>query len=311
MEWHWGLIALLVIWIGLAIWWVGHRRTQSAAIYSGFFLIGVGLAASFFVPMWLGYRSNESGQAELPEAVYLTNTFIVVASVGANFLAGAALASIGHAGIGRIFGWAPKASAIPRLVHAGTQLHREARFSRINWQVVTIPRVRSGFDEFAQRVRSAGYFEPLFHVLSADNAKRMLVLQGPETWTDSVTIRFGSRPIAAEPVVAVPGVTSVLAEDGASLVFSQALSGHVAAIVLLPKGHDEKQRQHFLVGAWGNPNDMKGSDVTECLNALLDVDIKCSMAVFPNTAAARLLATLRARDQKLRDGGSWLWTEFK
>jgi len=82
------LVIGLVLLVAITIWWVGYRRTPNSAFWSGVVLVVSGLAASLLVPL---HFVRDSG---LPEYSYLSNTFLIVAAVGANFVAGSVLAGL-------------------------------------------------------------------------------------------------------------------------------------------------------------------------------------------------------------------------
>ena len=73
-----GILALAV-----PIWLVSNRKSERVTFVAGCTLAVFGLAGSLWLPYWLS-ASDEAAR-------YLSNGCIIIASIGANFIASAAL----------------------------------------------------------------------------------------------------------------------------------------------------------------------------------------------------------------------------
>lgn len=81
------IVTAMVVFVAITIWVVASKKSERVTLWGGIALIGFGLAASLLVPTKLFPNIDKDS------ATYLSNTFIIVASVGANLVASAALMS--------------------------------------------------------------------------------------------------------------------------------------------------------------------------------------------------------------------------
>lgn len=86
-------ILVCLILIAVPIWLVNNTQffgtslkcRELVTFWNGVILVALGLAASLWIPHELFQELSSAGQS------YLSNTFLIVAAIGANFIASAAL----------------------------------------------------------------------------------------------------------------------------------------------------------------------------------------------------------------------------
>lgn len=188
----------------------------------------------------------------------------------------------------------------------------EAYFARVNWGAHLIDVAIPTLSKCAKALSDSGRAAPnIFHA-EEDARLGRLDDQKTEIWGDSISVNFGSRPVSGRPAVPVKGRTAMLAEKGASLVFSQLVSGAVGAMIYPPSSSVLAPiNEAYMVSFWENPAKVTKKDIEKLFDLLLEVDSFCSAAIYPNRRGSRVLAKLEAKDAVLKNGGSRIWVWFK
>lgn len=78
------IIGAIVVFVGISFSHVSKAQNQTITFRYGCALVSVGLALSLFFP-WL--VAQESGKVDVERMQYLSNTFLIMASIGANLIA--------------------------------------------------------------------------------------------------------------------------------------------------------------------------------------------------------------------------------
>lgn len=78
------LILSIVFFIGICLWRVSKDKTEKTTFRVGGILVAAGLGLSLFFPDWVSKMFGNIGQER---SQYLSNTFLIVASIGANLIA--------------------------------------------------------------------------------------------------------------------------------------------------------------------------------------------------------------------------------
>lgn len=204
-----------------------------------------------------------------------------------------------------------------KLIKTANRMYLESYFSRVNWGAHLLPLIKVVVAEYSDTQRKFGPKElhlSEFHlsIASEDAQKGLFVNQQSEIWGDSIEASLGSRPIPARAVVPVNGRIKTLTEVQASLVFSQAVSGNVIALIYPPSSDVAMAKKpYFVVDMWKNPREIRPLHIRNLLRLTQEIDIYCSAAIFPNKKGARLLAWLHAKDSILAEGGSRIWVWIK
>ncbi len=193
------------------------------------------------------------------------------------------------------------------------RMYQETRFARINWTAHLLPLAKAAVQEFSSIVETYGLQRPYISVLSDDVARGYFGGQTDEIWADSILVSFGNRAIPLQAVVPVKGRTRIVAEEQASLVFSQLASGNVLALIYPPTSElVQPLKPYYMVNCWRDPRDVSHSQIMELLSLMAEVDMFCGSITFPNPKGTRLLARLQAKDAAHANGGSrfWVWLQY-
>jgi hypothetical protein len=220
-----------------------------------------------------------------------------------------------------VIAWAWNSKSTKRLRDKGTKkmfriaekMRREAWFAHINWQAHAVTMFEECFDTFQKELADGGVATSMYwSSLRRDYERGHHRDVEREVWVDSICLSFGGRVLPGCPVVPVKGRLSALAEAGSVLVLSQTYSGHVLAIIYPPWSEVcSSERSFYMVDAWSDPRHITRRKLTKLFQMALEADTYCSAGISPSRRSGRILASFRAKDEVLRNGGSRIWNWLK
>jgi hypothetical protein len=189
----------------------------------------------------------------------------------------------------------------------------ESFHARVNWGNHLVPVVRQAFDEFAAMLQQQGRKPPYFSLLSETLASGAEVSGLDGQLGDSITIQFGSRPLATSSLNSLTGRSTVQAENRAALVFSQAAASGAVSALMYPPASDVSRpvREFFHVDFYSNPRLLSRSRAVELLEDLWDVDSLCSTQNSPSKASGKVIAKLQAREEALQGTSNGFLRHFR
>lgn len=77
-------IAGIVLFIGVCLWRVSVAKAERTTFWTGSILVATGLGLSLLFPAWI---SKLFANISPEQSQYLSNTFLIIASIGANLIA--------------------------------------------------------------------------------------------------------------------------------------------------------------------------------------------------------------------------------
>lgn len=198
-----------------------------------------------------------------------------------------------------------------RSIQRANRLAQEAKYRRLNFRYHVIPIVRKGLEEAQKLFREHGVVQIPPSITS--ELRHELEDTKETIWTDSITVRFGSRGLGIEPVVNLANQRAQLDENCGSLLISHSIAGHVMVMIAPPCSQvASSQKGNYLVEYWPDPCSLTVPKFHALLDLALKVSIFCSATTYPNTKGERLMASLQAKDSVLSNGGSrpWVWLMY-
>ena len=190
----------------------------------------------------------------------------------------------------------------------------ESYFARVNWKAHLVPIVREAVEEFGRKLEAEGYSRPYLSLLSEALSRGEIVLDSSNShFGDSISIQFGVRPIATNSMAPLGKRPPILVEERSALVFSQlSASGMVMVLIYPPSSAASKPtQQHYLIGTYQNPSELRKSQIIKLLRDLFEIDLCCSTQTAPSAAGAKLLVKLEARASAIQSGSAGIFAYVK
>ncbi|PYE31506.1 hypothetical protein DFP83_1096 [Idiomarina fontislapidosi] len=182
----------------------------------------------------------------------------------------------------------------PTLTTQARKLALKRYCNRTNFETSAVQRVLEVVHGATWIYDSYGLSKPYTHHLKSNP---LFSPSLDDIWSDSISISFGGRSIAAERLAGESGRLKALPESPAALVISQSIHGDVFAIIFPPSSEQtETEKAYYAVRRWDCPADIKQRHLVKLLEMTARADVFLSANRAFNKKGASLLADLSAID---------------
>lgn len=183
----------------------------------------------------------------------------------------------------------------PNLTMQARKLALKRYYNRTNFETDAVQRVLEVVHAATWIYNSYGVSKPYTHHLKSNPLFSPTL---DDIWSDSISITFGGRSIAAERLAGESGRLKALPESPAALVISQSIQGDVFAIIFPPGSKQSRtEKAHYAVRRWECPADIKPRHLVKLLEMTARADVFLSANRAFNKKGASLLADLSAIDK--------------